>query len=238
MAIASATLAVPMLPAFSAALVIQELVSRAEGGKTIYTIPVTLEADGYSTVGYETIMPAGLAANTTHRMVQTASGTEIRITPKNRVETPEEILVVVSYLGKTAIRPFTIPTAEAEQKEAEVQAGKVGIASKASLDPMEEPPGDPVQALPACSGYSIHPGTIIGNVLRIFDDCDQQLGNWPEASDGVYQDYRITEVIPLPAPGGLARLLEVLETRFGMRGQPNLPAGTIDFIYVGIPHAQ
>ncbi len=112
-------------------------------------------------------------------------------------------------------------------------------------------PADPVQAARArppvpeertplvdesCRGHRIVPATVVANVIRILAECDLRLGRWPTEQPGFYRDYRIPAAIALPAPGGVAQLLEVVETHFGMQGRPNRATRTIDFTYVGIPH--
>ncbi len=87
-----------------------------------------------------------------------------------------------------------------------------------------------------CQGHHIVPATVVANVIRILAECDLRLGRWPTERPGFYRDYRIPAAIALPAPGGVAQLLEVVETHFGMQGRPNRATRSIDFTYVGIPH--
>ena len=156
--------------------------------------------------------------------------------PSGPAESVEDLLTALQ--AEVAVLEAGLPqTAEPVTAHSEVR-----LAVADDDDPPEDPvpsaiSEEPVPMVPDhCQGHHIVPATVVANVIRILAECDLRLGRWPTERPGFYRDYRIPSAIALPAPGGVAQLLEVVENHFGMQGRPNRATRTIDFTYVGIPH--
>lgn len=116
--------------------------------------------------------------------------------------------------------------------------GKEGVASTAPAMPGKRPlerPTPPASRLPdaTCPVLTIRPGSLKGNINRLLNECDANMGEWVTYGGhlGVYTDWVVhdPEVLAENNSQGLEGLLEQLEHHYGLKGvrHPRLPH-TID----------
>lgn len=170
----------------------------------IYTVPVYVEMDGYSTFQGNVFASDEFLAQTTIKMEKDYEGDAQLAIYTDWHLNEEDIEVEVHYQGRETRENYLLPG--------------TGITAAPRIPS-------------TCYRQWILRGTMLGNIVRILQTCGHELGSWPHSSNKDYTDYKIDQSIPLPNPGGLQEVLDYVAENYGFIGKPssNLASRVINF---------